>query len=82
MYQQLNKIIEKVVRSTESSFLAISAAQKSLVNIKENPRSLSKDEDDVLKDIEKTESMILELEDLLIAWIKKHELEDIIKFRI
>lgn len=82
MYQQLNKIIEKVARSTESSFLAISAAQKSLVNIKENPRSLSKDEDDVLRDIEKTESMIRELEDHLITWIKKNELQDVIKFRI
>ncbi|UCF07974.1 MAG: hypothetical protein JSW28_10095 [Thermoplasmata archaeon] len=83
MYQQIENILSKVARSTESSFLAISAAQKSLSNMKDNPKTVSQeDEEDVLKDIEKTEIIIGELEKVLSEWLKKHGLGDAIRFSI
>lgn len=83
MYQQINNILSKVARSTESSFLAISAAQKSLANIRENPRAISpEDEEDVLKDIEKAKEIMDELERLLIDWLKRYEFKDEIRFNI
>ena len=83
MYQQINNILSKVARSTESSFLAVSAAQKSLSNIKDNPKAISpEDEEDVLKDIEKAEEVIGELEGILIGWLKKYDLKDEIRFSI
>ena len=83
MYQQINNILSKVARSTESSFLAVSAAQKSLENIKGNPRAVSQEDvDDVLADIEKAEEVIGELEGILIGWLKKFDLKDEIRFNI
>ncbi len=83
MYQQINNILSKVARSTESSFLAVSAAQKSLSNIKDNPKAISPDdEEDVLEDIEKAEAVIGELEGILIGWLKKFDLKDEVRFNI
>ena len=83
MYQQINNILSKVARSTESSFLAVSAAQKSLSNIKDNPKAISPDdEEDVLEDIEKAEEVIGELEGILIGWLKKFDLKDEVRFNI
>ena len=83
MYQQINNILSKVARSTESSFLAVSAAQKSLANIKSNPKAVSQEDvDDVLADIEKAEEVIGELEGILIGWLKKFDLRDEVRFNI
>ena len=83
MYQQINNILSKVARSTESSFLAVSAAQKSLSNIKDNPKAVSQEDvDDVLADIEKAEEVIGELEGILIGWLKKFNLKDEVRFNI
>jgi hypothetical protein len=83
MYQQINNILSKVARSTESSFLAVSAAQKSLSNIKGNPKAVSQEDvDDVLEDIEKAEEVIGELEGILIGWLKKFDLKDEVRFNI
>jgi hypothetical protein len=83
VYQQINNILSKVARSTESSFLAISAAQKSLSNIKGNPKAISpEDEEDILADIERAEEVIGELEGILIGWLKKFDLKDEVRFNI
>ena len=83
MYQQINNILSKVARSTESPFLAVSAAHKSLSNMKENPKAVSpEDEADVLRDIENAEGMLDELEQLLIDWLGKYDLKDEIRFNI
>jgi len=83
MYQQINNILSKVARSTESPFLAVSAAQKSLSNIKSNPKAVSQEDvEDVLADIERAEEVIGELEGILIGWLKKFDLKDEIRFNI
>ena len=83
MYQQIENILSKVARSTESSFLAISAAEKSLSNMKDNPKAVSQeDEEDVRRDIEKTEIIIRELDKVLSEWLRKHGLRDAIRFSI
>jgi hypothetical protein len=79
MYQQIENIVNKVARGTETSLFAISSARKSLSNIKANPKSLSDDVEDVLIDIGKAEEMINELEEFLGEWIKKYELEGALK---
>lgn len=79
MYQQIQNIMNKVARGTETSLFAISSARKSLSNIKENPKSLSDDIEDVLGDIRNAEEMIDELEEFLGDWIKKYELEGALK---
>ncbi len=82
MYQQIQNIVDKVARASESSLFATSSAKKSLSNVKENPRALAGDETDVLNEIDKAEQMIHDLEEVIVNWIIRNDLGDSLKVPI
>ena len=82
MYQQIQNIVEKVARASETSLFATSSAKKSLNNVKDNPRALAEDETDVLSDIEQAEQMIHDLEEVIVNWIIRNDLGDALKVPI
>jgi Mg2+ and Co2+ transporter CorA len=75
MYQQIQNIANKVVKAAENCLFAADTAKKSLMNIASNPKAISKNENDVQKDIHKAEEMINDLDKLIKNWVEKYNLQ-------